>query len=131
MHLKQDPDHKPSPLDEPRDRIRDDVLCELSTHSDEKLFTLTAPTGSGKTLTALDAAIHLRQELHEVYQENPRIIYCLPFTAIIDQNHDVYRKVLEHGGLAEQRMLLKHHHLTDMKYRSSTRRLILDGSELS
>ena len=131
MHLKQDPDHKPSPLDEPRDRIRDDVLCELSAHSDEKLFTLTAPTGSGKTLTALDAAIRLRQELHEVYQENPRIIYCLPFTAIIDQNHDVYRKVLEFGGLAETTdLLLKHHHLTDMKYRSSDPEFDPDGSEL-
>ncbi len=131
MHLKQDSDHKPSPLDEPRDRIRDDVLCELSAHSDEKLFTLTAPTGSGKTLTALDAAIRLRHELHEVYQENPRIIYCLPFTAIIDQNHDVYRKVLEHGGLAETTdLLLKHHHLTDMKYRSLDPEFDPDGAEL-
>ncbi len=132
IHLKQDLDHKPSPLDEPRDRIRDDVLCELSAHSDEKLFTLTAPTGSGKTLTALDAAIRLRHELHEVYQEeNSRIIYCLPFTAIIDQNHDVYRKVLEHGGLAETTdLLLKHHHLTDMEYSSSDPEFNPDGAEL-
>ena len=131
IHLKQDPDHKPSPLDEPRDRIRDDVLCELSAHSDEKLFTLTAPTGSGKTLTALDAAICLRHELHEVYEEKPRIIYCLPFTAIIDQNHDVYRKVLEHGRLAETTdLLLKHHHLTDMKYQSSDPEFEPDGAEL-
>ena len=129
IHLKQD--QKPSPLDEIRDRVRDDVLRELSAHLDEKLFTLTAPTGSGKTLTALDAALHLRHELREVYQENPRIIYCLPFTAIIDQNHDVYRKVLELGGLSETTdLLLKHHHLTDMKYCSSDSEFDHDGSEL-
>ena len=85
-----------------------------------RLFTLTAPTGSGKTLTALNFALKLRDRMAKENGFTPRIIYALPFTSIIDQNHRVFARVLEPMPAYPQRpeqFLLKHHHLADIRYR--------------
>lgn len=121
----------PSALDETREVIRDTVTSTLLAHRGEHFFTITAPTGSGKTLAALHAALQLREALRRETGEIPRLIYCLPFTAIIDQNHAVYRDVLEYAGYqVTDDLLLKHHHLTDMRYRSSDPEFDADGAEL-
>lgn len=85
-----------------------------------KILTLTAPTGSGKTLTALSFALKLRQKIQQELGYLPRIIYALPFISIIEQNYSVFHEVL--GRLAEfardeHAYLLKHHHLTEIRYR--------------
>lgn len=59
-----------------------------------KLFTLTAPTGIGKTLTALDFALKLRTKIREEEGYETQIIYALPFINIIEQSIDVYKNVL-------------------------------------
>ncbi|MDQ7065402.1 MAG: CRISPR-associated helicase Cas3' [candidate division KSB1 bacterium] len=87
----------------------------------KKLYTLTAPTGSGKTLTALNFALKLRQKIYEREQYWPRIIYALPYTSIIDQNYQVFENVLSALPDFEQNRsvyLLKHHHLADVEYRA-------------
>lgn len=88
---------------------------------DQHLFTLTAPTGSGKTLAVLNAALALRERLAAKYGTPPRIIYALPFTSIIDQNHDIFSRVLFRAipgfEVAPSGYLLKHHHLADLAYR--------------
>jgi CRISPR-associated endonuclease/helicase Cas3 len=59
-----------------------------------RLFTLTAPTGIGKTLTALDFALKLRDKL----PGHPQIITALPFINIIEQTLAEYEKVLKGKG---------------------------------
>ncbi len=83
-------------------------------------LSLTAPTGMGKTLAALSAALVLRKRLAEHYGVAPRIVYALPFINLIEQNYEVVRDVLNWGvpdfAANEQRYLLKHHHLADIAY---------------
>ncbi len=51
-------------------------------------YTLTAPTGAGKTLAML--AFGLQQILHG----RRRMIFVLPFISIIEQNAAIYRKII-------------------------------------
>lgn len=71
---------------------RDDIL-------DKRIFTLAAPTGIGKTMTALDFAVKLRKkiELQEGYL--PQIIYGLPFINIIEQALQEYEVTLGEGKI--------------------------------
>jgi len=62
--------------------------------SKNKIFTLTSPTGSGKTLTGFAFAVKLRKRIEKEFGYTPRIIYSLPFISIINQNYDVLRNVL-------------------------------------
>lgn len=89
---------------------------------DRHIYTLTAPTGSGKTLAALNFALKLRKRIEEETGYLPRIIYALPFTSIIDQNYDVFHRVLsmldDHQKSPADR-LIKHHHLAELAAYSS------------
>jgi CRISPR-associated helicase Cas3/CRISPR-associated endonuclease Cas3-HD len=61
----------------------------VSAASDEPgLFTLTAPTGSGKTIASLAFALRHRQK-HDLQ----RIVYVIPYTSIIEQNARVFRNI--------------------------------------
>ena len=55
------------------------------------LFTLTAPTGTGKTLALLHFALR-----HCQHTGKRRIIVVLPFLSLIEQSAGVYRKILPH-----------------------------------
>ncbi len=69
---------------EKRSEFRKFVLNNFDVN--HNLFTLTAPTGYGKTLTALNFAAKFNKE---------RIIYVLPFTAIIDQVYDEIKEIFK------------------------------------
>ena len=89
--------------------IQENQNIELS----QKLYTLTAPTGSGKTFACLEFT-NCIQKLEDTSR---RVIYCLPYTSIIDQNYKEFESVL-HSNLSEQatldyRFIVKHHHLVD------------------
>lgn len=89
----------------------------------KRIYSITLPTGIGKTLISLAFA---KKILDAGNQE--RIIYCLPFLSIIDQNYLVYEKVL--GDPSDERILLKHHHLSDLKYgefEESVSKLLIEG----
>ena len=81
-------------------RLRAEILDHVRSRAGDPpgLFTLTVPTGGGKTLTSLGFALdHAKARGHE------RMIYAIPFTAIIDQTAAIFREVL--GGS----MILEHH----------------------
>jgi len=107
-----------------RDEIRMSALKNIYlSYKNYRVFTLTAPTGTGKTLTALSTALKLRKLLKKELdlKNEPRIIYSLPFTSIIDQNYDVFDGVLsqiEDFEKHESEYLLKHHHLSEIFYKT-------------
>lgn len=85
-----------NPKNDLRNAVRREVIANLNRPDiiDKKLFLLTAPTGIGKTLTALDFALKLRAKL----PDNPQIIVGLPFINIIEQTLEVYTQVLSPFG---------------------------------
>lgn len=103
------------------DALREQAFQEVLKHQirlDNKIYSINLPTGLGKTLTSLAFALKLRTEIHEEKGYRPRIIYSLPFLSIIDQNFEVFEKVLgENRVEPPSSTLLRHHHLTDMTYK--------------
>ena len=85
------------PPNKKRDVFRKFVLNNFD--EERKLFTLTAPTGYGKTLTALNFALKFNKS---------RIIYALPFTSIIDQTYDIVAKIYKNSDI----LVSKAHHKT-------------------
>ncbi len=107
-----------------RYQIQKSVIKNISNpeNLNQKIFTLTAPTGTGKTLTSLAAGLKLRKILknHLNLKYEPRIIYSLPFTSIIDQNYTVFDEVLSQISDFkdnESQYLLKHHYLSEIFYK--------------
>ncbi|MGI0080716.1 MAG: CRISPR-associated helicase Cas3', partial [Nitrososphaerales archaeon] len=95
---------------------------------DNRIFSLTAPTGSGKTLSGLYFALRLKDRLRTL-GSNPRIIYVAPFLSVIDQNFEVFKKAL--GEYAKRSdIILAHHHLCEMNYKDEQREYSTDKSIL-
>lgn len=87
----------------------------------DKLYTLNLNTGYGKTLTSLDFAFKLQKKLWDEYGVKFKIIYCMPFTSIIEQNFEVIKEVLEINigkNKVTQDKLLKHHYLSNKNYKT-------------
>lgn len=98
----------------------------------DHILSLSAPTGSGKTLTALAFAIELRNRIIEEKKYVPRIIYSLPFLSIIDQNAKVIEEVFKEGIGQDPTsdLFLIHHHLSDYTYKEEDTEYGVDESEI-
>ena len=82
------------PIDEIRRRISSD--CLKRAVDSQGIYTLTVPTGGGKTLASLRYALHHAQK-HNL----DRIIYIIPYTSIIDQNAQAVREILGEDWVLE------------------------------
>lgn len=78
--------------------------CRSAASENQGLFTLTVPTGGGKTLAGLRFALH-----HAHHHGMARIINVIPYTSIIDQNAHVAREILEPEGVEANSIVLEHH----------------------
>lgn len=85
-------------------RLRTNILNHVRAQAAQKpgLFTLTVPTGGGKTLASLGFALD-----HAKLHGHDRIIYAIPFTSIIDQTAAIF------GDLLDAEHILEHHSAID------------------
>ena len=103
----------------PIDSIRENAFQSVektieNLDKSERILSINIPTGSGKTITSLNAALKLCEKFG-----NDHVVYCLPFTSVIDQNYKVFDEIRKSANLSEDSgVLLKHHHLTDICYYS-------------
>ena len=88
-------------------RLRSEILDHAVEQAAQPqgLFTLTVPTGGGKTFTSMAFALE-----HAKQHGMQRVIYVIPFTSIIEQNAAEFRKAF--GELGEQ-AVLEHHSTFD------------------
>ena len=79
-------------------RIRKEVRerCTKLAIEPMGVFSLTVPTGGGKTLSSLAFALN-----HAVKHNLERIIYVIPYTSIIEQNVDVFRSAIGKENIVE------------------------------
>jgi CRISPR-associated endonuclease/helicase Cas3 len=98
-----------SVMDNLRKQVSGDCLSASSRP--KGIYTLTVPTGGGKTLASLRFALN-----HAATWGIDRVIYISPYTSIIDQNAAVVRQILEPAGTTFASVVLEHHsNLTPIK----------------
>lgn len=120
-------------IKELREKAYKEIVDEVETLDlQHKIYSITLPTGLGKTLTSLSFALKLRERIKNETQGLiiPKIIYSLPFLSIIDQTekifNDVFKKAIRKYG---NRVLLKDHSLSDVIYRTEVEELDINKSE--
>ena len=82
----------------PINKHRAEILrnCLDASEHPQGLFSLTVPTGGGKTLSSLAFAMK-----HALKYNLKRIIYVIPYTSIIEQNAAVFRGILGENSVLE------------------------------
>lgn len=86
--------------------------CRNAADTKPGYFSLTAPTGGGKTLSAMSFALN-----HAVTNSLRRVIVVIPFTSIIEQNAEVYSSAIGKENVIE------HHSSLDLENETERNRL--------
>ncbi len=87
----------------PVNQLRGEILSGVRNKAslEPGMFSLTVPTGGGKTFASLAFALD-----HALTHGLRRVIYVIPFTSIVEQNAAVFRKAL--GELGDK-AVVEHH----------------------
>lgn len=86
----------PSNVADARSRVQQDCVAAASFPG--SLFSLTVPTGGGKTLAAMTFALERAAAFPERYR---RVIVVIPYLSIIEQTADVYRRIFGDKAVLE------------------------------
>ena len=92
------------------------AACVAAAEQTPGLFTLTVPTGGGKTLSSLAFALR-----HAIKHGQQRVIYVIPFTSIIDQNAAVFDDVFRSLTESETSPIVLQHHSNLSPEKETTR----------
>lgn len=86
--------------------IRSEILtaCRKKAIGQTGIYTMTVPTGGGKTLSSLAFALE-----HAAKHNKQRIIYVIPYTSIIEQTANIFRDIFNSLG----DILIEHHSNTE------------------
>lgn len=94
------------PLASWRDQVRSEVVERArDVMAKPGIYTLTLPTGAGKTLIGLEVAMQAAERLGAT-----GILYVLPFISLVEQNADVARELFQ--GVSPVR---EDHYLSDVE----------------
>ncbi len=85
-----------TPVNAIRAEIRQ--TCEKASELPQGIFSLTVPTGGGKTLSAMDFSIR-----HALKHGQQRVIYVIPYTSIIEQTAQIF------GNIFGSKNVVEHH----------------------
>lgn len=72
------------------------AACREAASLDPGVFSLTVPTGGGKTLSAMSFALS-----HAIRHNQRRIIHVIPYTSIIEQTADVFSGIFGKDNVCE------------------------------
>ncbi|MHA1679587.1 MAG: CRISPR-associated helicase Cas3' [Promethearchaeota archaeon] len=96
-----------APLLPNRQLFQKSILNRLHELECGKIYTITAPTGIGKTMGLMRVALHLRK----LYQErnlSPKVIYTLPFLSICDQVEDRLKDLFDLDSSQNETLTVHH-----------------------
>ncbi|MDE2115080.1 MAG: CRISPR-associated helicase Cas3', partial [Hyphomicrobiales bacterium] len=93
---------RPGPINQARAKIL--AASRAKATEPQGIFTMTVPTGGGKTLASLAFALD-----HAVQHKLDRVIVVIPFTAVVEQTARVFREAF--GDMADA--VLEHHSAFD------------------
>ncbi|MBZ2175793.1 CRISPR-associated helicase Cas3' [Schnuerera sp. xch1] len=112
IYMDNLPKHK-SIINDKRNEARIGIENKIE-NLDDKIYTLTLPTGMGKTLNSLNFALKLRDKLYKEEGIYYNLIYSFPFTSIIDQTYQIFKDIF--GDKTSE--VLKHHYLAKVEYKN-------------
>lgn len=95
-------------------------MSEKKGHEDRGIFSLTVPTGGGKTLSSMAFALN-----HAIKHKLDRIIYVIPYTSILEQTSDVFREMFG------DEVVVEHHSNIDPRNESAWSRLATENWDAS
>ncbi len=102
----------------PVNTIRKKILidCIQSGQLEPGFFSITVPTGGGKTLSSMAWAL-----VHALKYQKSRIVFAIPYTSIITQTAEIYRSIFGENNVVE------HHSNLDEDINSQERKLAAEN----